>query len=308
MKIKVPTKAVNMAINLLGKVKQYSPQIMMAVGAATSVAAVVEAVKQTPKAIDILEEHKKELETFKEVLDEKPEQYQVADYKKDTYALCIRTGLKLTKTFAMPMIMEAASLICFFGAHKIMSNRNKTLSVALATMTDAYNSYRNKMIEALGEEKEEQIRLGTTKDKITKEITDKSGEVKKVTERIDVVDPSNIGPYDILWVEGDPGFDQSEELRTLYKANVADMWTKFIYETKVRDKVPLAEINKYFKDNKEAYSNELNIVAGYKQSDDDKRVIIRSKNVEVKQPNGLYLDGEVLSFNVQGSIVPSIIK
>jgi len=308
MKIKVPTKAVNMAINLLGKVKQYSPQIMMAVGAATSVAAVVEAVKQTPKAIDILEEHKKELETFKEVLDEKPEQYQVADYKKDTYALCIRTGLKLTKTFAMPMIMEAASLICFFGAHKIMSNRNKTLSVALATMTDAYNSYRNKMIEALGEEKEEQIRLGTTKDKITKEITDKSGEVKKVTERIDVVDPSNIGPYDILWVEGDPGFDQSEELRTLYKANVADMWTKFIYETKVRDKVPLAEITKYFKDNKEAYSNELHIVAGYKQSDDDKRVIIRSKNVEVKQPNGLYLDGEVLSFNVQGSIVPSIIK
>lgn len=306
--MKIPSKATAVAMKIFGKVKQYSPQIMMITGAVTSVAAIVETVRQTPKAMDILEEHKKELATYKQVLEEHSDEYSEEDYKKDSMALCVRTGGKLVKTYAMPLAMEITSLLCFFGAHKVMNDRNKTLSIALATATDAYNSYRNKMIEALGEEKEEQIRLGTTSEKVTKEITCEDGKVKKVTEKITSFDPANLGPYDILWVEGDPGFDQSEELRNFFKANVANTWTKIIFEEKLRDKVPLAEITKFFKESKEAYKNDLHIVAGYNQTDADQAVIIRSRNVEVKQPDGFYLDGEVLSFNVQGSIVPTFVK
>lgn len=306
--MKIPTKASIMAVNALKKIKQYSPQIMMAVGTITSLAAVVEAIKQTPKAYQIIEEHKDELKSYKEVYDKQIHTYSEKEYKTDVYALCARTGLKLAKTYAMPVAMEVTSLACFFGAHKVMSDRNKTLSVALATMTDAYNSYRNKVVEAIGEEKEEQIRLGTVTDKIQKEITDENGKTKKVTERITSFDPANLGPYDIIWMEGDKGYDQSEEIRNFYVSRIASMWNQIIYENKLRDKVPLAEITEYFKDINDAYGNDLHIVSGYQQSDDDQAVIIKSRQVMVKQPDGYYLEGEVLSFNVQGSIVPTYIK
>lgn len=306
--MKIPTKASIVAVNALKKIKQYSPQIMMAVGTITSLAAVVEAIKQTPKASQIIEEHKDELKSYKEVYDKQIRPYSEKEYKTDAYTLCARTGLKLAKTYAMPVAMEVTSLACFFGAHKVMSDRNRTLSVALATMTDAYNSYRNKVVEAIGEEKEEQIRLGTVTDKIQKEITDENGKTKKVTERITSFDPANLGPYDIIWMEGDKGYDQSEEIRNFYVSRIASMWNQIIYENKLRDKVPLAEITEYFKDINDAYGNDLHIVSGYQQSDDDQAVIIKSRQVMVKQPDGYYLEGEVLSFNVQGSIVPTYIK
>ena len=307
--MKIPTKALAMLGNIGRAIKANSPQIAMAVGAVTSVLAVVEAIKQTPKAIDIIEDHKDQIEQCKKALELNVESYTIRDYKKDIYGICGRTGLKLAKTYALPVAMEAASLFCFFGAHKIMTERNKLLSAALATATDAYNNYRNRVIEAIGEEEEEKIRLGAETKKVETEVTDEKGKVKKITQKVSAI--NNLGPYDIMWEPGDPGYDQNDQQRTYFVATVAQMWNHFIYEETVRDRVPLAEIVKSFKDQVEAYSNQLHIVAGYTQDDDDQSVIIKMRDVKVPCPEispSAFRDATILSFNVQGSIVPAYVK
>ncbi|MBP5596234.1 MAG: hypothetical protein J6Y02_12685 [Pseudobutyrivibrio sp.] len=308
--MKVPAKAMAMLGNVGRALKAKSPQIAMGVGVVTSVLALVEAIKQTPKAIDIIEDHKEEVAKCKEALELNDENYGMREYKQDIYGICGRTGLKLIKTYALPVGMEVASLLCFFGAHKIMTDRNKLLSAALATATDAYNSYRNKVIEAIGEEKEEQIRLGTHTEKMTTEVTDEKGKVKSVTKKIEAVNRNGLGPYDILWEEGDPGYDQDDMFRTARVRDVAKFWTERIYEDKNRNNVPLAEIVKSFKTQVEAYSNPLHIVAGYRQSDDDQAVIIKQRDVMISDPENpaFYKDATILSFNVQGSIVPEFVK
>lgn len=308
--MKVPAKAMAMIGNVGRAIKAKSPQIAMGVGVVTSVLALVEAVKQTPKAIDIIEDHKEELAKCKEALEIGDENFGMREYKINVYRTCGHTALRLAKTYAVPVVMEATSLFCFFGAHKIMTERNKLLSAALATATDAYNSYRNKVIEAIGEEKEEQIRLGTSTEKMTTEVIDEKGKVKSVTKKINTVKRGNLGPYDILWEPGDPGYDQDETFRNYKVQQVMDIWNKMIYEDKNRDKVPLAEIVKSFKTQLEAYSNPLHIVAGYQQSDDDKAVLIKMRDVMISDPENpnMYTDATVLSFNVQGSIVPEYVK
>ncbi len=308
--MKVPAKAMAMVGNVGRAIKAKAPQIAMGVGVVTSVLALVEAVKQTPKAIDIIEDHKEELAKCKEALEVGDENFGMREYKINVYRTCGHTALRLAKTYAIPVAMEATSLFCFFGAHKIMTERNKLLSAALATATDAYSSYRNKVIEAIGEEKEEQIRLGTSTEKMTTEVTDEKGKVKSVTKKINTVKRGNLGPYDILWEPGDPGYDQDETFRTYKVQQVMDIWNKMIYEDKNRDKVPLAEIVKSFKTQLEAYSNPLHIVAGYQQSDDDKAVLIKMRDVMISDPENpnMYTDATILSFNVQGSIVPEYVK
>lgn len=308
--MKFPAKAMTMLGNVGRALKAKSPQIAMGVGVVTSVLALAEAIKQTPKAIDIIEDHKEEIAKCKEALELNDENYGMREYKHDIYGICGRTGLKLIKTYAVPVGMEALSLFCFFSAHKIMAERNKLLSAALATATDAYNSYRNKVIEAIGEEKEEQIRLGTHTEKMTTEVTDEKGKVKSVTKKIEAVDRNGLGPYDILWEEGDPGYDQDDMFRTAKITQVANFWTERIYEDKNRNNVPLAEIVKSFKTQVEAYSNPLHIVAGYRQSDDDQAVIIKQRDVMISDPENpeFYKDATILSFNVQGSIVPEFVK
>ena len=304
--MKVPVKA----LSVLGKIgrvlKAKSPQIAMVVGGVTSVAALVEAVKQTPKAIEIIENHKAKLDKFKTALEvaTKEENYGVAEYKRDVFGLCGRTGIQLVKVYAIPLAMEATSLFCFFSAHRIMSNRNKTLAASLAAATDAYNAYRSKVVEAIGEEKEEQIRLGLKNEKVSTEVTDeKTGKTKVVSNRITSFDPKNLGPYEILWQEGDPGFDQSEELRTRFVENIAGEWTKWIYELKLKDYVHLHEITRYFIGDEEARKRPLHRVAGFQQTDLDQAVIIRRRLVEVwDEDHKFYHDGEILTFNVQGSI------
>lgn len=308
--MKVPAKAMAMLGNVGRALKAKSPQIAMAVGTVTSVFAVVEAIKQTPKAIEIIEDHKEKIEQCKTALELNDEKYSEKEYKIDICRECGHTALALAKTYAIPVVMEVASLACFFGAHKIMSDRNKLLSAALATATDAYNNYRNKVIEAIGEEEEEKIRLGLGNEKMTTEITDEKGKTKSVTQKITTANPLNLGPYDILWEPMDPGYDQSDEQRIFFVSRVADMYNEKIYRDKTIDNVPLAEIVKNFKTQKIAYSNPLHIVAGYRQSDDDQAVIIKTRDVKVPDPENprFYTDGTILSFNVQGSIVPGYVN
>lgn len=211
--MKIPSKALILATKAVATVKKYSPQIMMAVGAVTSVAAVVEAVKQTPKAMDILEKHREEMEKNKEALELGREDYTQKEYKINTGKIYLRTGKELAKVYFMPIVMETTSLMCFFGAHRVMSVRNKNLTVALATTTDAFNNYRNRVIEELGEDKEEKIAYGLKDVTIEDEIIDENGKEKKIKRKEKAVTVPELGTiYDFFWGENDPGFDQSREL------------------------------------------------------------------------------------------------
>ena len=296
------------ATKVLNTVKKYSPQIMMVIGAITSVGAVVEAVKQTPKAIDILEYHKESVEEEKNLLaggyvDEK-------EHKANVGKIYISTGTKLAKTYAMPVVMEVASLACFFGARHILDARNKALTTALAASVDTFNSYRNRVIDEIGPEREEKIRLGSEEVKATTYVMDEAGNEHKIKEKFTIVDPKKFdSPYDIIWMDGDPGYDQSEELRTFYVQEVQNYFNKILYENKLVPMVSLNEFRKHFKNSKEAYT-ELGQIVGWDKNSDDGAVIIRMKDVSIPDednPN-IFHNATILMPNISGSIVKEFIE
>ncbi len=308
----IPTSVIRAASKAAATVKKYSPQIMMAIGVVTSVGAVVEAVKQTPKAMDTLEDHRAELTNYKVAL-ENDDTYELSEYKKDLAKLYIRTGSELGKIYLMPVLMEATSLLCFFNAHRIMNNRNKQLAAALATMTDAYNSYRNKVIEAIGEEKEEKIRLGLGEEKEVKEIIDETtGKKRKITSVVDTFDEDTdqLGPWDFLWGENDYNFDQSEKINMTTLSNIAGTYSRALYDpdTNFKEKISIASMIKdrliSEDDLYEKYPNF--VINGYTQKNKDRAVVIATRPVKIyKTVDGIrtFRYGYILTFNGDGPVV-----
>lgn len=125
-------------------VSKHSPEILTGIGIAGMLTTTVLAVKATPKALVLIEQKKKE-------------------ERKDEL-----TPVEVVKTCWKPYIPAtlsgAASIACLIGANSINAKRNAALAAAYKLSETALIDYKAKVVETIGEKKEQAI-----KDKIAKE-------------------------------------------------------------------------------------------------------------------------------------------
>lgn len=126
-----------------------SPTILTILGAGGVVSTAILAVKATPKALYLIDEENA---------------YRI-DY--DQKLLRGKEIVKLTWRLYLPAILSGAMAItCIVSANKINLRRNAAL-VGLYTITEAsLKEYQEKVVEMIGENKEEKIRGEIAQDKL----------------------------------------------------------------------------------------------------------------------------------------------
>lgn len=129
-------------------VTKYTPEILMGFGIAGMLTTTVLAVKATPKAMKLIEEKKKETGTDK---------LKVVDTVKATW-----------KCYIPAAATALVSVTCLVGSSKVSNKRNAVLATAYKIAENAHNEYRQKVIETIGEKKEQLVRDEIAKDKIEK--------------------------------------------------------------------------------------------------------------------------------------------
>lgn len=131
---------------------EHSPEILTGIGIAGMVATTFMAVKATPKALDIMTEIKKEHsdDTDKKAM------------TKDVVKRVIPIYIPATITGVM-------SIVCIIGASSVNTRRNAALATAYTLSDAALREYKDKVVETLGERKEEIVRDAIAKDKIDKD-------------------------------------------------------------------------------------------------------------------------------------------
>lgn len=144
------TSKISTIFNTVKKsVIKHSPEILTGMGIAGLLTSTVLAVAYTPKAMRLLEEKKAEQE---ETRDLKP-------------AEVIKT---VWKCYVPSAVISAASVGCLIGANAVHHKRNAALAMAYTLSETALHDYKSKVIETIGEKKEEVIRDAVMKDKIDK--------------------------------------------------------------------------------------------------------------------------------------------
>lgn len=159
--------------NMLGASKDFmdkhSPEILTSVGIAGMVTSTILAVRVTPRALDLIEDKKYELDT-----DELT--------KREIVQAC-------WKCYIPSIITGGAAIACIVGASKINSRRNVMLATAYNLTERTLTEYRDKVVEVIGEEKEKEIRDEIAKDRIDK---------KPINDTVFVSEKGNTLCYDSI--------------------------------------------------------------------------------------------------------------
>lgn len=131
--------------------RRHQPEILTGIGIGGMITTTIMAVKATPKAIDRMEDVKKK---------HPKESDKKAFYKG---VLC-----KVTPVYIPAAIIGGLSVSCLIGASSVNYKRNAALATAYTLSETALKEYQDKVVETIGEKKEEAVRAAIAKDHIDK--------------------------------------------------------------------------------------------------------------------------------------------
>ncbi len=128
--------------------KKHSPEILTGIGIAGMISTTIMAVKATPKALVLIERKKEELG-----VDELP----LVEAVK-TSGLC----------YAPSVITGVLSVGCLIGANSVHVKHKAALATAYTISESALKEYKTKVIETIGEKKEQSIKDAVSKERLEK--------------------------------------------------------------------------------------------------------------------------------------------
>ena len=145
------SKFIKDAQSLLTK---HSPEILMGIGITGMLTTTILAVKATPKAIKLIEA-KKEIEEVDELTP-------------------IETVKTCWKCYIPAAATGVASMACLIGSSSVSVRRNAALATAYKISETAIAEYREKVIETIGEKKEQVVREKVSESRIEKNPVSKN--------------------------------------------------------------------------------------------------------------------------------------
>ena len=130
-------------INLSGMLKdtrkafvKHSPEILTGVGIAGMITTTVLAVRATPKALRLID---------------------AKEYEEQRELTKFETIKTAWKPYVPAAVTGALSTACLIGASSVSLKRNAALAAAYTLSDTAFREYKEKVVETIGEKKEEMI-------------------------------------------------------------------------------------------------------------------------------------------------------
>ena len=142
------------AKNMQHTLGKYSPQILTGIGVAGMITTVVLAVKATPKALELIEDKKEELDADK---------LTIVDTVKAAW-----------KPYVPAAVTGVLSTVCIIGGNAVGTRRTAALAAAYKISETALHEYKDAIVETVGEEKAKEV-----KEKVIQNKLDKNPVVEK---------------------------------------------------------------------------------------------------------------------------------
>lgn len=214
---KVPPKVAAMAARVGVRVAKRSPEILLGVGIVGGVTATVLACKATLHLEEVLDKHNQTMEKIAEVASDKEAYPDYTDEKvvKDKYIQTVKTVVAIGKLYAPAVIIGGLSIASLLGGHHIMLKRQAALSALYAATKKAYDEYRKRVREEIGDEREHELYLGVREQL---EEVEKNGKVKQVKKKV-LDNPYPYSPYARFFDEGSRWWKKDAEMNKTFLIN-----------------------------------------------------------------------------------------
>lgn len=162
------TQILQSASRMFGKVKlgfiKHSPTIAVVSGIVLMTAGAVTACKASMKVNEVLDDAKGTVDMINKSSEDGKTpggiNYTEEDRVNDLKILYSKTGVKLAKLYAVPIILFGSGIACVIAGHKIMNTRNAALASAYTGLKKAYDQFEARVKEKYGEEEAKNLKYG----------------------------------------------------------------------------------------------------------------------------------------------------
>jgi hypothetical protein len=162
---KVATTASRLFFKGVGKVKRFSPEILMVVGVGGVITAGVLACKATLKLEEVVDKAEADIADVKHR--RSTEEFETeTEFNKALTKAYVSRSFEIVKLYTPALSVGALSIGCLLGAHGIMNQRNVSLAAAVKAGESAFEAYRKRVVDEFGEEKERELRFGLVEKEI----------------------------------------------------------------------------------------------------------------------------------------------
>lgn len=284
--------------------KKYSPEISLTVGIVGCVGTVVLACKETLSAESILDAHNERLNNIQQAVEIASEDREVVytdkDIARDRLICYSRLAVDFAKLYAPSIILGTVSIGMILYSHSTMKKRYLGVLAAYNAISEAFHSYRERVIEAEGSDKDREYLCGIKNETIEKTIVDGKGKEKTVTEQIKTANGAP-SAYARWFCQGVSTWQSDNGLNRLFLEATEKafnhtlqtrgyVWLNEVYEALGFSQTPEGAVTGWVKDNKDGY-----IDFGLYEPNDNSRTFINGNS------NSILLD-----FNVDGIILDMI--
>lgn len=189
--------------HVAAKAKDKAPAIFIAGGVVLMTAGMIDACRKTPKAKEILEQHKTKMAPIYEATEKAKNNeiiYTRKDEVKDKALVYSQTAFDFAKLYAPSIFMYGMGIYSILTSHRIMMRRQAALAASYAALHKSYEEYRKQVEEKYGHDFDMRAANGLT-DGVVSVTDEKTGEIKDKKTKNLLLDERGISPYTFLLSE-----------------------------------------------------------------------------------------------------------
>ena len=202
------------------KLKKHSPEILIVAGAVGAVTSAVMACKATLKVNEVIDEAKDTIDAIHEAVEVGENKagtvYTEEDGKKDLSLTYLQTGVKLAKLYGPAVILGTLSITAMVSSSVILKKRNVALMAAYTTLDKGFKEYRGRVIERFGKDLDRELRYNIKAKEVEETVVNEDGSTETVKKTVNVVDPTSISDYAVIYDDGCTGWSKDPELNKFF--------------------------------------------------------------------------------------------
>lgn len=161
------------------RASKVSPKVLFGVGLVGFGSTVIMASRATLRVGDVLDQHESDMANIKKA--EATGKYTDADMRHDKVIVYSRTIGRMTKLYAPAVGLGVLSVAALTGSHVILTKRNVALTAAYATVEKAFDEYRGRVRDDVGEDKDREYMFGSKE--VTEKVVGEDGKTKTVKKK-----------------------------------------------------------------------------------------------------------------------------
>lgn len=185
--------------------KQNRPHIAFGLGVAGVLVGNVLACRATLKLHETLDDIQAEIEDVKTHREEGTEERY-----KDLGYVYGKSAVRMARLYGPAVVVTGVSIASLTGAHVEMHRRNQALAATVYGLSKAFEEYRSRVRQEIGEEREYAVYYGA------QEVTTVDEDGKKTTQLETLGDPNKVSPFAILFDEYSRYWQKNAEMNRMF--------------------------------------------------------------------------------------------